>query len=1029
MAKISNPTHTLHRRPVLQTYAIFAVSINLAMKRSLALLCGNILFSFLQLSAQDLQWIRGGKSSDYHGAQVFAIANDKDGNVYTAGRISRGNVALGNNVTLSNTGDEVFLAKYDSAGRVLWGKTVGNAYWGSGRGMDLKLDASGNVYLMANFGYASESTNKIEGVALRYNNFFIAKYSPSGEVGWVKGYAGCVDNFDCGLNEVCAAAAIAIDKNYIYVTGHFRYPVKFDNISITPTKGLTLGNIDMFVAKIDLSGNVQFAKKYGGEASEFGKGIAVDKTGNIYVTGEGVGLAKFSNNGTLLKQKFAYSLTSGEIRPIGVGVDGIGNVYQFTAFEGEGTLGGKTIKSANRTALLIKYNSALDVQWHRATKESSKYSYLFSLSDGMETDSLGNTYICGDAENGLEFDEVYTSDGLFVIKFDATGAIKGANTIFTYDGNAHDVSVGPNGRYYLAGATAYELLVAAYKDTLKNTSPGWVALKNLRTGEITGKTAQLRWDDISDKETGFVIERSAKPGRNFRYVGSVPADSTSFVDVTGMLDDFTYYYRVIAKNQTQYSKYSSVVAVKTMLLPPPAATSFTATKYMQTNDVYLMWGAGRNTKRVQVLVSVGDREHYTMLFEGTLESTTFYRNALPNTPYYFKLRTSNEAGSSPVTEIIYYDGTLVRPAIPDDVVATPLSDTEIRLTWRDNATVETEYQIMRTQMSNGSYASVTDTLAANTTSVTVGSLLPNTLYSFIVRAMNYKEFSGYSAAVKATTFPGKPERPEGVAKVVSTSGATEYTVPLQEGLAYHWTIEPAEAGAVTVLTEEGARGGPCACSKISVAWNPAYAGEATVKVQAINAEGGSGEYATFDVTVLKPLAKAASPQGMEKVCDNIESTDYTTVAMESSDSYQWVLDPPTAGQIEGSGTAITIRWNKAFVGDVALRVGASNELETGEASEPFYIVKSICSVTAVEEQDPASRISIFPNPTEREVEVRVRPTLVNATFEIIRLDGALITTGVLRDTSTKLDVSNLSGLYLVKIQANSGTTYHKLWVK
>jgi hypothetical protein len=998
------------------------------MKRSLALLCVIILCSFVQLSAQDLKWIREGSASTNHGAVVWAVANDKDGNVYTAGRISPGDVTLGDNVTLSNTGNEVFLAKYDSAGKVLWGKTIGNAYWGYGHEMDLKTDASGNVYVMANFGYGAESTNKIEGVALRYNHFFIAKYSPSGELGWVKGYGGCVDNFDYGSSDVCAAEAITIDKNYIYITGYNRYPVKFDNISITPTKQ-TGGGIDMFIAKIDLSGNVQFAKQFGAEGLEYGRGIAVDKTGNIYVTGEGVGLAKFSNNGTLLKQKFAYTLTSGVITPIGVGVDASGNVYQFTAFEGEGTLGGKTIKTTNRTALLIKYNSALDVQWHRATKESSKYSHLFSLSDGMETDSLGNTYICGDAENGLEFDEVYTSDGLFVIKFDATGAIKGANTIFTYDGYGHDVSVGPNGRYYLAGATAYDLLVAAYKDTLKNTSPGWVALKNLRTGQIEGRSVELRWDDVSDMETQFLIERSTKPDRNFVRVASVPGNTTSYVN-DGLVDETTYYYRVIAYSPEQYSKYSSVLTARTILGPPAVPVLFQAFRGSQTNTIQLTWTVNRNTKRILVEVSLGDKKHYTPLFDQlTPNSGTTYSGALPDTLYYFRIKAFNDVGASPYRDLLFYNGNLTAPQAPDNLVAAALSDTQIALTWRDNATTETDYYIAQSALPLGPYV-VVDTVAANTTSFTIGSLLPNTMYYFAVRAVNYTYLSAYSLVAQTATLPAKPEQPSGVAKVINTVDATEYSIPLQEGLTYHWTIEPAEAGTVTVLTEEGARvGEPCACSKISVVWNPAYAGEATVRVQAINAEGGAGEYATVHVTVLKPLAKAASPQGSEGVCDNIESTDYTTTAIESSDSYQWILDPPAAGQIEGSGTAVTIRWNKAFVGEVTLRVGASNELETGEVSEPFYIVKSICSVTAVEEQNPASRISIFPNPAEREVEIRVRPTQVNAPFEIIRQDGALIIRGVLRDTSTKLDVSNLSGLYLVKIQANSGTTYHKLWVK
>ena len=89
------------------------------------------------------------------------------------------------------------------------------------------------------------------------------------------------------------------------------------------------------------------------------------------------------------------------------------------------------------------------------------------------------------------------------------------------------------------------------------------------------------------------------------------------------------------------------------------------------------------------------------------------------------------------------------PAAPTDLSALALSDSEIRLTWTDNADNETGFSIERNQHEIA-------TVGADVETATQGSLPPDTLYSYRVRAFNAFGYSGYSNTVRVSTLPEQP---------------------------------------------------------------------------------------------------------------------------------------------------------------------------------------------------------------------------------------------------------------------------------
>jgi hypothetical protein len=116
---------------------------------------------------------------------------------------------------------------------------------------------------------------------------FVVKYDSSGNVVWAKSE---------GTYASLYIPSISTDDNgNCFITGYFNGNyVKFGNIQLTNVSGNT-GMEDIFVVKLDNSGNVVWAKSAGGPSSDEGRCIKTDKNGNCYLTGMFRGVASFGS--------------------------------------------------------------------------------------------------------------------------------------------------------------------------------------------------------------------------------------------------------------------------------------------------------------------------------------------------------------------------------------------------------------------------------------------------------------------------------------------------------------------------------------------------------------------------------------------------------------------------------------------------------------------------------------------------------------------------------------------------------------
>ena len=264
-----------------------------------------------------------------------------------------------------------------------WAKQIGGT--GPDYAHSITLDASGNVYVVGNFS----GTADFDPGAGVFNlgpssgtDVFFAKYTPSGDLLWAKALiGGATDN----------ALGIAVSGSSVYITGTFAGTLDFDPGAGAVTRnGGATDSYDLFIAKYNAGdGSYAWVRTVGqaGSGSSRGEGIAVDGSGNLYVTGQFIGtgisfgnanlthsgsysafLAKYDANNTPL---WAKHITPGAGGGTGyeVAVDNSGSAYVTGAFLGttdfDPVLNPPSFPSpTNRSsAFVAKYNSSGTYQW------------------------------------------------------------------------------------------------------------------------------------------------------------------------------------------------------------------------------------------------------------------------------------------------------------------------------------------------------------------------------------------------------------------------------------------------------------------------------------------------------------------------------------------------------------------------------------------------------------------------------------------------------------------------------------------
>jgi len=239
--------------------------------------------------AQSPNWLWANAEGGLLNDNNRAVVTDALGNVYTTGSY-QGSIDMDPTsgvILLSAAGDlDIFVTKSDGSGNVIWAKSMGGPQ--TDEGSAITVDDAGNVYVTGHFqntGDFDPGANTFSMTSSGNYDVFISKLDGSGNFLWAGKMGG--PNLDEGLG-------ITVDSLYnIYTTGYFTNTADFDPDTNITQNMTSAGGNDVFVSRLNSSGQYVWAKQAGGATSDHGVAIALDHSLNIVVTGFFTGTADF----------------------------------------------------------------------------------------------------------------------------------------------------------------------------------------------------------------------------------------------------------------------------------------------------------------------------------------------------------------------------------------------------------------------------------------------------------------------------------------------------------------------------------------------------------------------------------------------------------------------------------------------------------------------------------------------------------------------------------------------------------------
>ena len=357
------------------------------------------------------------------------IARDSSANIYITG--STGGNLDGN----TSSGQlDVFLTKFDSTGNKLFTRQIGTAF--EDIGYAVAVDGSGNVFVTGSTGGSLPGNTSFGQL-----DVFLAKFDPSGTLLFAR-------QFGTPFNDI--GRGIALDgSGNIFITG-------WTEGSLGSTSS---GQQDVFLAKIDPFGNLTI-RQFGTPFNDIGYGVALDSGGNVFVTGSTGGslppnisfgqldvfLARFDPSGNLAIQQLGTAFND---IGYGLAVDSSGNVFITGSTDG--------VFGANAFGLLdvflVKFNATGVLVF------TQQFGTPFSdIGYAVAVDSTGNVNITGSTDGSLGSNISAGQLDVFLAKFDPSGASLFASQFGTpFNDTGFGIAVDSGDNVFITGSTVGNL--------------------------------------------------------------------------------------------------------------------------------------------------------------------------------------------------------------------------------------------------------------------------------------------------------------------------------------------------------------------------------------------------------------------------------------------------------------------------------------------------------------------------------------------------------------------------------------------
>jgi hypothetical protein len=355
---------------------------------------------------------------------VGGVAVDGSGNVLYTGYF-QGTVDFGGGpLTATGMSSDIFLAKYDPTGNYLWAARYGDSQVQEASG--IAVDAEGNVVITGNNEGVLDFGNGTPLTTAGLADIFVAKFDPTGKALWAKDY---------GDPTTQSGQSVAVDaQGNIGLTGNMQGTTNFGPGVLT-----SAGMDDLFVAKLDPSGNTLWSQRYGDATEQFGWFVAFDPSGDVVVTADFQGtidvgkgplvsagaydvlLAKLDPNGNaIFGKRWGDSLNQlGDC----VAVDPAGEIVLSGGFQGSIDLGMGAATAADMGAkYLAKFDPNGNTLWSKTFGDGDPFDWT-----ALALDPKGGVTIVGEFVTSIDFGEgpiqAKGSYDIFAARFDTGGQV------------------------------------------------------------------------------------------------------------------------------------------------------------------------------------------------------------------------------------------------------------------------------------------------------------------------------------------------------------------------------------------------------------------------------------------------------------------------------------------------------------------------------------------------------------------------------------------------------------------------------
>ncbi len=211
-------------------------------------------------TAGTLQWHTFLGGSNYDSAQSLSL--DSSGNIYVAGN---SNASWGTPLNAHSGSTDIVVAKLDTAGILQWHTFLGGADYDSAQ--SLSLDSNDNLYV-AGSSYASWGSP--ENAHSGNRDIVVAKLDTTGALQWHTFLGGSSHD---------VAQSLSLDSNdNLYVAG-------ISYVSWGSPLNAHSGGSDIVVAKLDITGTLQWHTFLGGSSYDYAQSLSLDSNDNLYVAG------------------------------------------------------------------------------------------------------------------------------------------------------------------------------------------------------------------------------------------------------------------------------------------------------------------------------------------------------------------------------------------------------------------------------------------------------------------------------------------------------------------------------------------------------------------------------------------------------------------------------------------------------------------------------------------------------------------------------------------------------------------------